>query len=81
MFDQFINLFFDACHLSWKPAFHCEVGQHYWQPGPHSRNLMAQRFNPLNARLNPICHLLALEAHHILHIGTIRVNAVAVGKG
>jgi len=25
-------------------------------------------FNPLNAELNPICHLLALlEAHHILH--------------
>jgi hypothetical protein len=31
--------------------------------------------NPLNAKLNPICHLLALlEAHHILHIGRIRVN-------
>jgi len=32
-------------------------------------------FNPLNAELNPICHLLALlEAHHILHISRIRVN-------
>jgi len=31
--------------------------------------------NPLNAELNPICHLLALlEAHHILHISRIRVN-------
>ena len=31
--------------------------------------------NILNAELNPICHLLALlEAHHILHIGRIRVN-------
>ena len=31
--------------------------------------------NPLNARLNPICHLLAfLEAPHILHISRIRVN-------
>jgi hypothetical protein len=38
-------------------------------------------FNPLNAELNPICHLLALGAHHILHVGRIRVNAVAVGKG
>ena len=27
------------------------------------------RINPLNAELNPICHLLALlGAHHILHI-------------
>jgi hypothetical protein len=33
---------------------------------------------PLNAELNPICHLLALGAHHIIHVGTIRVNAVAV---
>ena len=32
-------------------------------------------FNPLNAELNPICHLLALlGAHHILHIGRIRVK-------
>jgi len=31
--------------------------------------------NPLNAELNPICHLLALlVAHHILHISRIRVN-------
>jgi len=31
-------------------------------------------FNPLNAKLNPICHLLALlGAHHILHV-RIRVN-------
>jgi len=33
--------------------------------------------NPLNAKLNPICHLLALlGAHHILNISRIRVNAV-----
>jgi hypothetical protein len=33
------------------------------------------RVNPLNAELNPICHLLALlGAHHILHVSRIRVN-------
>jgi len=33
-------------------------------------------FNPLNAKLNPICHLLALlRAHHILHISRTRVHA------
>jgi hypothetical protein len=33
-------------------------------------------FNPLNAELNPICHLLALlGAHHILHVSGSRVNA------
>jgi hypothetical protein len=32
-------------------------------------------FNPLNAELNPICHLLALlGAHPILHVSRIRVN-------
>jgi hypothetical protein len=32
-------------------------------------------FNPLNAKLNPICHLLILlGAHHILHVSRIRVN-------
>jgi hypothetical protein len=31
--------------------------------------------NPLNAKLNPICHLLALlAAHHILYVSRIRVN-------
>jgi hypothetical protein len=31
--------------------------------------------NPLNAKLNPICHLLALlGAHPILHVSRIRVN-------
>jgi len=31
--------------------------------------------NPLNAELNPICHLLALlGAHHILYVSRVRVN-------
>ena len=33
-------------------------------------------FNPLNADLNPICHLLTLlGAHHILHISRRRVKS------
>jgi len=33
--------------------------------------------NPLNAELNPICHLLALlGAHHILHVSRIRVKVL-----
>jgi len=32
-------------------------------------NKMACLINPLNAELNPICHLLALfQAHHILYV-------------
>ena len=37
--------------------------------------LYAWYINPLNAELNPICHLLALlGAHHILHVSRIRVK-------
>ena len=35
------------------------------------------QINPLNAKLNPTCHLLALlGAHLILHVSRIRVNFV-----
>ena len=41
---------------------HCAIRQHV--------------VNPLNAELNPICHLLALlGARHILHVSRIRVKA------
>jgi len=30
--------------------------------------------NSLKDELNPICHLLALLVHHILHVSRIRVN-------
>ena len=33
-------------------------------------------FNPLNADLNPICYLLALLAHHFLHVNRIRVKSL-----
>jgi hypothetical protein len=37
----------------------------------------ADMINPLNAELNPICHLLALlGANHILHISKIRVKLI-----
>jgi len=33
--------------------------------------------NPLNAKLNPICHFLALlGAHPILHVSRIRVKTM-----
>jgi hypothetical protein len=51
---------------------------------PHSRKLIVtkveqrnklDRFNPLNAELNPMCYLLALlGAHHFLHVSRMRVN-------
>jgi len=36
-------------------------------------------FNPLNAELNPICHLLALlRAHHISHVSWLRVKTMEI---
>jgi len=32
--------------------------------------------NPLNAELNPICHLLALLGGHFLHVSRIRVKSL-----
>jgi hypothetical protein len=31
-------------------------------------------FEELNAKLNPICHLVTLGAHHILRVSSVRVN-------
>jgi len=41
----------------------------------HSSFVFLKCINPLNAELNPICHLLELlRAHPILHVSRIRVN-------
>ena len=42
----------------------------------------SSNINPLNAELNPICHLLAFfGAHPILHVSKIRVNYTENGGG
>jgi hypothetical protein len=39
------------------------------------RKKLLDDLNPLNAELNPICHLPALlGVHHILHVSMIRVK-------
>ena len=41
---------------------------------PHTPLKSAVVINPLNAKLNPICHLLALlGAHPILHVSRVKV--------
>ena len=48
----------------------------FWHGNEPSSSIKCNEFlNTLNAKLNPICHLLALVgAHHILHVSRIRVN-------
>jgi hypothetical protein len=38
----------------------------------------AKMFNPLNPELNPICWLLALLAHHFLHVSKIRDKSLTI---
>jgi len=52
------------------PLSKCEFGENQ-----HEESHIL--FNPLNAELNPICHLLALlGAHLIFHVSRIRVKGV-----
>ena len=34
--------------------------------------------NPLNPELNPICYMMALLAHHFLHVSKIRVKSLTI---
>ena len=54
----------DFCFYFWRVTFFVYLCKLYW-------------FNPLNAELNPICHMLTLlGAHHILHVSRIRVKLI-----
>ena len=44
----------------------CQLAETLWQ------------VNPLNPELNPICNLLALLAHHFLHVSRIRVKSLTL---
>jgi len=39
---------------------------------------MKAAINTLNPELNPICYLLALLAHHFLHVSRIRVKSLTL---
>jgi len=67
------------CYHSNEPADCITCKEYLEYPGkclPLEADLLPRQFviNSLNAELNPICPLLALLAHHILHVSRIRVN-------
>ena len=46
---------------------------------PYVLDVLLLWINPLNAKLNPICHFLPLlGAHHILHVSRIRVKLASI---
>ena len=67
---------------------HCLVSSFFYTLDGHvsfpSKNeilvntLRTRSFNPLNPELNPICYLLALLAHHFLHVSRIRVKSLTI---
>ena len=46
--------------------------------GYHALKPHVNRINPLNPELNPICYLLALLAHHFLHVSRIIVKSLTL---
>jgi hypothetical protein len=45
------------------------------ETGKNMKKRVGSNINPLNAELNPICHLLALlGANHILHVSRVRIK-------
>ena len=63
------------------PSFATGVSQlkiwNFWVIGIE-RNVCRYTFIPLNPELNPICYLLALLAHHFLHVSRIRVKSLTI---
>ena len=60
-----------ARNVGYCPMLPPSAIQHLWPPHIHN-------FNPLNPKLNPICYLLALLAHHFLHVSRIRVKSLTI---
>ena len=44
----------------------------------YKQEKVTRKFNPLNTELNPICYLLALLAHHFVHVSRIRVKSLTL---
>jgi hypothetical protein len=62
-------------HICWQKLLWTSILKNILvsKKGKHGAFFFNFYFNPLNAKLNLICHLLALlEAHPILHVGRIR---------
>jgi len=75
---MFLDLFIfaDALHVSGgSSAHHQEHITVHTASGIVNSN---DRVNPLNPELNPISYLLALLAHHFLHVSRIMVKSLTL---
>ena len=84
--EHHVSMLHSSLCILWKFPWQCKLLAHWHTTTPHKRLLtcsnttdrtstLANNLNPLNAKLNPICHLLALVgAHPIFHVSRIRVK-------
>jgi len=75
-----------VCHLiTWMELIVMETGRRLC-PESHECYILSlllfqlqiYKVNPLNPELNPICYLLALLAHHFLHVSRIKVKSLTL---
>jgi len=60
------------------PVTLLSTGSGHFRAKPFSPMNTPTFLNPLNPELNPICYLLALLAHHFLHVSRIRVKSLTL---
>ena len=70
-------------HLKLLPRKHTEISKQHVGPSASTSETSTCshkmiNINPLNPKLNPICYLLALLAHHFLHVSRIRVKSLTL---
>jgi len=69
--SSYLPAYLDGTECSETSAYKIQTPENYpeesIQRSEQGKSLKS-RINPLNPELNPICYLLALLAHHFLHI-------------
>jgi len=56
----------------------CNKEGYHVRRGREDYETLRMKINPLKPELNPICYLLALLAHHFLHVSRIRVKSLTI---
>jgi len=77
LFSPVMGLLYLYLYLYYKyvDTISCSIQIYCQDIGRVSKQTTEETINPLNAELNPTCHLLALlGVHHFLHVSRIRVN-------
>ena len=84
----FSKCVFFFCSFAYVRCFHVsgwrynplviKVGPNIGYTDTIARQYKLYVINPLNPELNPICYLLALLAHHFLHVSRIRVKSLTL---